>query len=196
MPDEERASRDNERVTRLRAELLDDLSRLRQEVVEFFREAISGDRVRIEHPAASPERRLWQRGDPRFALEEAGGRLAARIDDVTALVEELPREDHTRAWRATAAMNDLRPEAAHQRAMFRRWMATTTTSIATSVTNVAAAAANWITSHLLPRIKAISAHLWNLISGLLTLKGWEVKGSVGGPLFGLAGVEVTLKFEN
>jgi len=43
-------------------------------------------------------------------------------------------------------------------------------------------------------IKAISQHLWQIISTALTLKEWTVKGSLGSSIFGLASVEIGLKF--
>lgn len=43
-------------------------------------------------------------------------------------------------------------------------------------------------------IKAISKHLWQIIVTALTLKEWTVKGSLGSGIFGLASVEIGLKF--
>lgn len=43
-------------------------------------------------------------------------------------------------------------------------------------------------------IKAISKHLWQIIVGALTLKEWTLKGSLGTGIFGLASVEIGLKF--
>lgn len=43
-------------------------------------------------------------------------------------------------------------------------------------------------------IKAISQHLWQIVSTALTLKEWTVKGSLGSSIFGLGSVEIGLKF--
>lgn len=43
-------------------------------------------------------------------------------------------------------------------------------------------------------IKAVSKHLWQIIVTALTLKEWTVKGTLGSGIFGLASVEVGLKF--
>ena len=43
-------------------------------------------------------------------------------------------------------------------------------------------------------IKAIGKHLWQIVATALTLKEWTVKGSLGSNIFGLASVDVSLKF--
>jgi len=43
-------------------------------------------------------------------------------------------------------------------------------------------------------IKAISAQLWRIISHVLRLKEWSIKGSAGSSIFGLASAEITLSF--
>lgn len=53
---------------------------------------------------------------------------------------------------------------------------------------------NRVKSIIAKAIKAISNHLWQIISTALTLKEWSVKGSVGSSIFGLASIEMSLTF--
>ena len=53
---------------------------------------------------------------------------------------------------------------------------------------------NKVKSIVATAIKAISKHLWQIVATALTLKEWTVKGTLGSSIFGLASVEVGLKF--
>jgi len=55
---------------------------------------------------------------------------------------------------------------------------------------------NWLTRHLRPKIRKISQHLWNLVSGLTNPASWTVTGDTGINLLGLSGnVGLSVTFE-
>lgn len=54
----------------------------------------------------------------------------------------------------------------------------------------------WLRRHLQPKIRKISQHLWNLVSGLTNPASWTVTGDAGVGLLGLSGnVGLSVTFE-
>jgi len=55
-------------------------------------------------------------------------------------------------------------------------------------------AISWVKQHVVPILKKIMAKVWQILSGLLTPKGWKVKGGIGTSFLGLANAELEITF--
>ncbi len=117
-----------------------------------------------------------------------------KADDVLQSVERLvTAEDQesrsSAALYAVASLGALNAQLSLLTAHFN--LPGVTQQVGQAVTN----AWNNLQSYLQNLIQSISAHLWQLISSLLTLKEWSVSGNAGVNLFGLAGtIQVELTF--
>jgi len=55
-------------------------------------------------------------------------------------------------------------------------------------------AISWVKQYVVPILKKIMANVWQILSGLLTPKGWKVKGGIGTSFLGLANAELEITF--
>ena len=117
-----------------------------------------------------------------------------KIEDTQESVQSLakadPEEQSMAAMRAVASLGALNSQVDYLTARFQL------PSFAQKIGQQVANTWNNLHSYLKSLIHSISAHLWQLISNLLTVQDWSVSGSAGVNLFGLSGnaeIQITFK---
>lgn len=164
-------------------------------------ESLRADLAALREAAKSPPVERYEAAAPAIAGRAGPGAalatLAERVSDAVEVVGESadhlasasdPDERQARAFQSLAALNVADAEVAALEAMVSPGVA------AASPTSAIGKVWSWITGHLKPLIQKISAHLWQIISQLLTPKGWEIKGGISTGPFGLARAELTISF--
>ncbi len=126
-------------------------------------------------------------------LPELKGKVFLAADEVRDVVNQLEKElergpsEQTKSL-AILALNSVAVLEADFEVLDGR--------VSTAIAHISMAASIWqkIKNAVKNAIKAISQHLWQIISTALTLKEWTIKGSLGSSIFGLGSAEISLKF--